>query len=242
MDAIAHAGRHLYVTVIDGEISTRITGEPGDDTIPLEVPSPPDPGEYLEVGNASVDDARIIATVLLPKGAPLMTIAQAGSSSAPDMNTSTPPLFPTTVYQASTEVERPAGAFELVHLLLDLDPGVSTPRHMHGGQEFSVVVGGNVTLQRSDNSQVFGAGESWVNPSGLVHAAGNDGPDLAQVVVTFLLPAGGPLTTSSNSTVKGAGLTARAGTEAGQMSSAVKRCPDKIHSGSMRFRSCWGSN
>jgi quercetin dioxygenase-like cupin family protein len=66
---------------------------------------------------------------------------------------------------------------------------------MHGGQEFSIVVGGSVTLNRGDNVQVFGAGESWVNASGLVHAAGNDGGSLAQVVVTFLLPAGRPLTT-----------------------------------------------
>jgi len=33
-------------------------------------------------------------------------------------------LRPTTVYHSSLAVEPPAGAFELVHLLLELDPGV----------------------------------------------------------------------------------------------------------------------
>ena len=82
-----------------------------------------------------------------------------------------------------------------MHLLLDLDPGVWTPRHMHGGQELVIVTAGELTLQRHGDVQTFAAGESWVNASGVVHAAGNDGSDFAQVVVTFLLPAGRPLTT-----------------------------------------------
>jgi quercetin dioxygenase-like cupin family protein len=102
---------------------------------------------------------------------------------------------PTTVYHSSIAVERPAGAFELVHVVRDLDPGVWTPRHIHGGQELVTVTAGAVTLQRQGDVQVFAAGESWVNTSGVVHAAGNDGRSFAQVVATFLLPAGRPLTT-----------------------------------------------
>jgi hypothetical protein len=142
MDAIAHAGRLFLRNDDRGRDLDRWRA--GRETrIPPEVPSPANPNEYLEVGNASADNARITATVLLPKGAPLITIDQAGSSSdadsgptngAPDMNTVTPQLRPTTALQSSTEVERPVGAFELVHLLLGLDSGVSTPRHMHGGQ------------------------------------------------------------------------------------------------------------
>ena len=41
----------------------------------------------------------------------------------------------------------------------------------------------------------FAAGDSWVNPTGLVHAAGNPGTSFAQAVASFLLPAGWPLTT-----------------------------------------------
>ena len=102
---------------------------------------------------------------------------------------------PTTVFHSSIAVERPAGAFELVHLLLDLDPGTWTPRHIHGGQELVIVTAGELPLQRQGDAPLFAAGESWVNASGVVHAAGNDGSSFAQVVATFLLPAGRPLTT-----------------------------------------------
>ena len=153
----------------------------------------------------------MIATALLPKGAPL-TIDQAGFSSDAysgptddwagvfsvtygvlDSVARVP--HATTVYRSSVAVERPAGAFELVHVLLDLDPGVWTPQHMHGGQELVMVTAGEVTLQRRGDIQVFAPGKSWVNASGVVHAAGNDGRSFAQVVATFLLPAGRPLTT-----------------------------------------------
>ena len=197
-------GGTLYVTVIDGEISTRTAGPLGhEDTYPAGSTFTASPGGYLELGNASPANARVIATTLLPKGAPL-TLNQAGFSSdaysgptddyrVPDSVAHAP--RPTTVYHSAIAVERPAGAFELVHLLLDLDPGVWTPRHIHGGQELVIVTAGDMTLQRQGEVQLFAAGESWVNKSGVVHAARNDGRDFAQVVVAFLLPAGRPLTT-----------------------------------------------
>jgi quercetin dioxygenase-like cupin family protein len=190
-------GGSLYMTVIEGEMSTRNMGPPGQaDTYPAGSTFIADPGEYLELGNVGEANARIIATVLLPKGTPLISDRSGSRSDASGLtdDSSAPALRPTTVYQASLEVERPAGAFELVHLLLDLDPGVWTPRHIHGGQELVIVTAGEVTLQRRGETQVFPAGESWVNTSGVVHAAGNDGSDFAQVVVTFLLPVGRPLT------------------------------------------------
>jgi quercetin dioxygenase-like cupin family protein len=96
---------------------------------------------------------------------------------------------------SSIAVERPAGAFELVHVLLDFDPGTWTPRHIHGGQELVMLTTGQLTLQRRDEVRVFPAGASLVNASGLLHAAGNDSGSFAQAVATFLLPAGRPLTT-----------------------------------------------
>jgi quercetin dioxygenase-like cupin family protein len=104
-------------------------------------------------------------------------------------------LRPVTVYHSSIPVERPAGAFELVHVVLDFDLGTWTPRHMHGGQELVMMTIGELTLHRQGEVKVFPAGESWVNTSGLIHAAGNDGGSFAQAVATFLLPAGRPLTT-----------------------------------------------
>jgi len=67
---------------------------------------------------------------------------------------------------------------------------------MHGGQELVIVTNGELTLQRQGDVEVFAAGQSRVNASGVVRAAGNDGGSFAQAAVTFLLPAGRPLTTA----------------------------------------------
>jgi quercetin dioxygenase-like cupin family protein len=204
-------GGHLYVTVIEGDISTRTAGAAGhDDSYPAGSAFTVNPGEYLKLGNATTANARVIATALLPKYAPL-TIDQAGLSSdaysvptdglasalsvtygALDSFARVP--HPTTVYRSSMAVERPAGAFELVHMLLDFDPGVWTPQHVHGGQELAMPIAGELTLQRHGDVQTFAPGESWINTSGLVHAAGNEGKSVARAVATYLLPAGTPLT------------------------------------------------
>ena len=44
--------------------------------------------------------------------------------------------------------------------------GMSTPRHIHSGQKFTVVIAGNLTLLRGEDVRVFGAGESWVKRLG----------------------------------------------------------------------------
>jgi quercetin dioxygenase-like cupin family protein len=216
-------GGYVYTTVIDGEISTRTVGMPEQDTCtagggrllyaglnswiaaePQIAPCPEatyragstfveKPGEYLQVGNASAATARVISTAMLPIGAPL-SVDQEGV--IVDAYTAlSDGSGPTIVDQASIEVDRPAGAFELVQLVLDFDSGVWTPRHLHGGQELVILTAGGITLQRRGGTEVFTAGESWVNTTGLVHSAGNNGTDFAQAVATFLLPAGRPLTT-----------------------------------------------
>lgn len=203
-------GGYVYTTVIGGEISTRTVGIPGRDDVPAQETTYQagstffeTPGEYMQVGNASAASARLMATALLPMRAPL-TIYQDGRTSnayptftdyyyTQDIVVGAP--GPVTVDRSSIEVDRPSGAFELVQLTLDFNPGISTPQHMHGGQELAMVTTGETTLQRGGGVEVFKAGESWINTAGLIHAAGNDGPDFAQVVATFLLPAGRPLTT-----------------------------------------------
>lgn len=187
-------GGYVYTTVIAGEISTRTPGTTGsEDTYQVGSTFFETPGEYMAVGNAGATSARIISTAVLPPGAPLAVDQDGVTIDA--YPASADGGGPMTVDRASIEVNRPAGAFELVHLLLDFDPGVWTPRHMHGGQELALPTAGQLTLQRRGGEEVFAAGESWVNTSGLVHAAGNNGADFAQAVATFLLPAGRPLTT-----------------------------------------------
>ena len=130
-------GGSLYVTVIEGEISTRLGGAPGD-TYPARSTFTASAGEYLELGNSAAGKSRTIATALLSKGAPL-TVDHAGFSgdahSRPRdgervLDSVSHALRPTTVYHSSLAVEPPAGAFELVHLLLELDPSVREPKSL----------------------------------------------------------------------------------------------------------------
>jgi quercetin dioxygenase-like cupin family protein len=123
-------GGYVYTTVIEGAIITRSTRrgdvfeaayEPGETFVET-------PGEYMQVGNATTANTRIMATALLPARAPL-TIYQDGftSSAYPtlanwnythDLNFPLP--GPETVYRSVSEVKRPEGAFDLVQLVLDL--------------------------------------------------------------------------------------------------------------------------
>ena len=80
-------------------------------------------------------------------------------------------------------------------LALDFAPGRWTPRHSHGGLTLVRVLEGEITVRNDEGEQVFQAGEGWVEQPGDIHAAGNVGTEMARVQVTFLLPAGAPLTT-----------------------------------------------
>jgi quercetin dioxygenase-like cupin family protein len=200
------SGGYVYTTVIEGEVTTRIgTASDQETTYQAGETFVEAPGELLQVGNDGAGTARVISTALLPTHAPLTMYGDGLTSNnyptltdwygARDIQLDA--VGPTTLGRSSIEVDRPEAAFELVQLVLELNPDVSTPRHVHGGQEFSIVMAGTVALQRGQAEQVFGAGESWVTPSGQVHAARNDGSEPARVAATFLLPFGKPLTTIS---------------------------------------------
>jgi len=123
-------GGRIYHAVIDGTISTRLpwaegvyeaTYQAGDSFVAW-------PGAYMEVGNATAGNTRMLATALLPTGAPLTIYRDGYTSSAyptfTDWNyspiTAVPGPAPETVHRSAREVERPEGAFELVQLVLEL--------------------------------------------------------------------------------------------------------------------------
>jgi quercetin dioxygenase-like cupin family protein len=74
-----------------------------------------------------------------------------------------------------------------------LKPGASTGWHTHPGPELTVVTKGTVYLQTATNciATAFGAGRAIFIPAAIGHVAVNTGPDDAEVVVTYTLPAGG---------------------------------------------------
>lgn len=182
-------GGTVYITVVEGEAAARMPGMPATEKkykageTFVEVP-----GEYLEVGNPGSVTARLLSTVILPKGAALTT-NQTG------IDSQNLPPGPKTIHRTTIEVTRPAIPFEVVQFLLDFTPGTWTPLHTHGGQGLVTVTAGEATLRKGGMDHLYRMGEFWVDAPDVVHAAGNATGSLTQVTVAFLLPKGATLTT-----------------------------------------------
>jgi len=122
-------GGHVYYTVIDGTISTRLPWTDGvyENTYQTGQSFVEWPNESMQVGNATSADTRIMATALLPRNAPLTIYRDGITSSAyptlTDLNYTHDVVLtapgPTTAYRSATSVDRQAGDFELVQLVLD---------------------------------------------------------------------------------------------------------------------------
>ena len=194
-------GGTVYNTIVEGAISTRPTGSSSATTYQAGGTFVATAGEYVEVGNSGDVSARMISTTILPKGTPLTTNAPMAVPYGDNLEgyqllyIRVSPPRPTIVGHASIDVERPAAALELVHVLVEFEPGVWTARHMHGGYDLSMVATGAMTLERRGEVELFALGESFVNTPGLSHRVGNETAGSAQAAVAFLLPTGATLTT-----------------------------------------------
>jgi quercetin dioxygenase-like cupin family protein len=129
-------GGNVYNTVIDGQISVRQAGVPNSEmTYPAGDAFVETSGEWMQIGNSTDTNARVIATALLPGGA-RFTIDQRGVSSDqyPDfgaayraVDTVARPGGPILVYRSSSTVDRPASTLDLAQWLVELEPGIWTP-------------------------------------------------------------------------------------------------------------------
>jgi quercetin dioxygenase-like cupin family protein len=74
---------------------------------------------------------------------------------------------------------------------LVLKPGASSGWHTHPGPEESVVTKGTVLVQTAINCvpTTFTAGQTVFLPGGVAHVVENQGPEDAEAVVTYTLPA-----------------------------------------------------
>jgi len=89
-----------------------------------------------------------------------------------------------------------AGDSEAVMAIADIPVGATTGRHVHPGEEVSYVLGGTVTLAVDGKPvQKLKAGEFFLVPAGVVHAASNAGSEAARIVVTYVVDKSKPLAT-----------------------------------------------
>lgn len=83
---------------------------------------------------------------------------------------------------------------EVVVVRADIDPDGIIGRHTHPGEESSYVLEGTVVLDIDGKpSQTLMAGETFLIPAGVVHAAKNIGKIQAKVLATYIVEKGKPL-------------------------------------------------
>ncbi|MNI36122.1 Cupin domain protein [compost metagenome] len=83
---------------------------------------------------------------------------------------------------------------EVTQVLVDFDPGVTSPKHAHPGVEVAHVISGTFEYQLEGRAPVtLKAGDSLYIPEGVAHVAKNVGQDKASELATYIVKKGQPL-------------------------------------------------
>jgi quercetin dioxygenase-like cupin family protein len=85
---------------------------------------------------------------------------------------------------------------EVIQARVEIDPGVTSPRHTHPGEEIIYVLEGLLEYQVEGKPPVtLKAGDVLFIPAGTVHAAKNVGSGNAAELATYVVEKGKPLVT-----------------------------------------------
>jgi quercetin dioxygenase-like cupin family protein len=137
--------------------------------------------------NTSNANARIMAVVLLPKGAQLTTVVDTSPN---------PPPGPTVAFQGDYPIAVAAGDYSLVNLVLDFAPGAAIPLHYHGGPVVVVGMSGMLTLRPEGGQEhMLMPGDVMNEKAGARHVMINTSNANAAILAGVLLPKGAELTT-----------------------------------------------
>jgi quercetin dioxygenase-like cupin family protein len=85
---------------------------------------------------------------------------------------------------------------EMIQARVEIDPGVTSPRHTHPGEEIIYVLEGSLEYQVEGKPPVtLKAGDVLFIPAGTIHAAKNVGSGNAAELATYVVEKGKPLVT-----------------------------------------------
>jgi quercetin dioxygenase-like cupin family protein len=85
---------------------------------------------------------------------------------------------------------------EAVQVRVDIEPGVSFPKHSHPGEEIIYVLEGTLEYQIEDQPPVtLKAGDVLFIPAGAAHTAKNPGKVTGSELATYIVEKGKPLLT-----------------------------------------------
>jgi quercetin dioxygenase-like cupin family protein len=176
-----HPGQ-VVVTVLEGENTFTLSGvarvyRAGESFVEM-------PNEVNQAHNAGAAPMSVMATYLLPWGAPL---------SHPQGGDTTPLPRPTVSYQFKTDVAPMTASFDVVQQGLEFAPGAATPWHTHPGLVMVTVLAGELTFTYRGATTVYREGESFIEEPGQLAQARNASGSPTRVMASYLLPAGQPL-------------------------------------------------
>jgi len=85
---------------------------------------------------------------------------------------------------------------EVVQVLAEIQPGASSGKHTHPGEEIGYVQAGPVVVEVDGQAaKTFQTGESFIVAPGKIHNALNRGTGVAKVVATYVIEKGKPAAT-----------------------------------------------
>jgi quercetin dioxygenase-like cupin family protein len=103
------------------------------------------------------------------------------------------PAFKRTVLQQG-DISVPGR--EAVTAVAEFEPGASSGRHTHPGEEIGYVLDGQLLVEQDGKAGVtLHAGQTFLIPAGTVHNATNSGSATTRVVATYVVEKGKPLAT-----------------------------------------------
>jgi quercetin dioxygenase-like cupin family protein len=95
-------------------------------------------------------------------------------------------------------IEAPETAHSVQSYLVTVAPHAMVPRHTHPGVEPGYIVSGAMTVSLADQpDRVVKSGDSWAFANGAPHSLLNTGDAPAQLVVTYVVEQGKPLSSSA---------------------------------------------
>ncbi len=98
-----------------------------------------------------------------------------------------------------TELQRAdlsVGPREAVQAAVDFQPGATSGKHTHPGEELGYILEGSLRFEMVGQAPVtLKAGDHFMVPMGKVHSATNVGPGNAKVLATYIVEKGKPIAT-----------------------------------------------
>ncbi len=179
-NAVIKYGGDQFVTVIQGEVTVAGQVYPAGKNYVEKA------GEPVTISNAGTTNARLISTILLPKGAALTSDAQTSA-------------VETVIYKSQREFLTPPATFKVAQDVLEFAPNAGVPMHWHGGDVLGLVIEGQMTNHNGNTVTKINTGEGFLENTKQEHSIGNESNAPAAFFGTVILPPGGEVLTIDTS-------------------------------------------